>query len=268
MRRILSAVTALCLCLAATLSQAQQRDLEAIKADGTLRVGVNANLPPLSSYSRTNQLEGFDIDVANAIAERLGVKVQLVPTETSNRVPFLTSGRIDIALGALTNTPERAAVIDFSLPLHTETMSVLTTDKIAATSWQELNSPNITLVNMRGNWSVPVLAEKLPQAKVLLVDSNADSVRALAQGRADALVENIDFFIKFTNNYRRVKWRTLDEPISASECGVGLAKGNDTLREAINTALRDLHQSGFINERWTHWFGGPMTSPVQLPAAA
>ena len=268
MRRIFAALMALGLIVMAGQAQSQQRDLQAIIADGTLRVGVNPNFPPMSSYGKTNQLEGFDIDVATALADKLGVKVQLVPTETANRVPFLTSGRIDIALGALTLTPERAAVNDFTLPLNTETMSVLTTDKVKVTTWQELNSADITLVNMRGNWTVPVLAEKLPNAKVLLVDGNADTVRALAQGRADALVENIDFFINFTKNYRRVKWRTLDEPISASECGIGLAKGNDTLLQRLNTELRALHDSGFIAARWTHWFGAAMTSPVQLPTDA
>ena len=77
---------------------ADARSLDQIIRDGTLRVGVNPNFPPMSSYGRTNQIEGFDVDIANAIGEALGVGVQLVPTETAQRVPFLTSGRIDIAL--------------------------------------------------------------------------------------------------------------------------------------------------------------------------
>lgn len=241
---------------------AQVRTLDAIVKSGSLRVGVNPNFPPMSSYGMTNQIEGFDIDVAGKIAEELNVKLQLVPTATAQRVAFLSSGRIDIALGALTRTPARAKLIDFTAPLHTEAMSVLTTDRSTATSWQDLDDPSVTLVNMRGNLSVELLKERLPKAKTLLVDGNADTVRALAQGRADAMVENIDFFMKFTETYRNVKWRQLDDVIYVSYCGIGLARGNDDLRSFLNIVLFDLHSSGYVNERWEHWFGAPMTVPV------
>ncbi len=254
-------VAALALC--AVAAQAQMRSLDEIVRDGTIRVGVNPNFPPMSSYGRTNEIEGFDVDVARRIAELLDVKVKLVPTATAQRVAFLTSGRIDIALGALTRTPARARLIDFTAPLHTESMSVLTTDRIDAESWRDLDSSDITLVNMRGNLSVELLKDKLPNAKVLLVDGNADTVRALAQGRADALVENTDLFMNFTRTYRNVNWRVLDESIYVAYCGIGLAKGNSDLRHFLNIVLYDLHTSGFVNERWEHWFGAPMSVPVE-----
>lgn len=242
---------------------AQIRNLDAIVKSGTLRVGVNTNFPPMSSYGMTNQIEGFDVDVATRIAAALDVKLELVPTAAAQRVAFLTSGRIDIALGALTRTSARARLIDFTAPLHTEAMSVLLTDKSDAKSWRDLDSPDVTLVNMRGNLSVELLKEKLPKAKVLLVDGNADTVRALAQGRADAMVENIDFFMKFTTTYRNVNWRTLDDVIYVAYCGIGLARDNDDLRHFLNILLFELHSDGFINARWEHWFGAPMTVPIK-----
>lgn len=264
-KRVLNCFAIVVMGIVAALSMptsAQTRDLDAIVKSGTLRVGVNPNFPPMSSYGMTNQLEGFDIDVANEIASQLDVKVQLVPTATAQRVAFLSSGRIDIALGALTRTPSRARLIDFTVPLHTEAMSVLLTDRSDAKRWFELNDPNVTLVNMRGNLSVELLKEKLPKAKMLLVDGNADTIRALAQGRADALVENIDFFMKFTETYRNVKWRRLNDLIYVSYCGIGLARGNDDLRDFLNIVLYELHTNGFVNERWEHWYGAPMTVPV------
>lgn len=262
MRRLLLSCLALTLALLPDLSSA--RPLGDIRASGVLRVGVNPNFPPMSAYGTTNQLEGFDVDVATAIARALGVKVQLVPTATAQRIPFLTAGRIDISLGALTITPERAQVIDFTVPLHTETMSVLLTDKIGAKSWRELNRSDVTLVNMRGNTSVALLKEKLPNAKVLLVDGNADTVRALAQGRADAMVENIDFFWRYTKAHPNVRWRRLPEPILTKTCGIGVRKGNGTLLVAVDDALRKLHTDGTIDRLWQKWYGVPMTVPVKL----
>jgi polar amino acid transport system substrate-binding protein len=247
------------------LVEAQVRGLDEIRSSGTLRVGVNPNFPPMSSYGMTNQLEGFDVDIARRIAEALDVKLRLVPTAAQHRVAFLSSGRIDLALGALTQTPEREELIDFTIPLHTEAMSVLTTDRLDIDSWRELNRPDITLVNMRGNLSVELLKERLPKAKTLLVDGNADTIRALAQGRADALVENIDLFMKFTEMYRNVKWRHLDDVLYEAQCGVGTAKGNDDLRIFLDGLLGELHASGYVNARWEHWFGAPMTVPVEVP---
>jgi len=245
---------------------APARTLDEIITDGTIRVGVNPNFPPMSSYGKTNQLQGFDVDVGNAVGEALGVKVEFVTTEAAQRVPFLTSNRIDISLGALTRTPQRAKLVSFTVPLHSEAMGVITTEKVAAKSWKDLNKKELTLVNMRGNLSVQILKEKLPAPKVLLVDGNADTIRAIAQGRADALVENVDFFLSFTRNYPAVKWKVLSDPIFVAYCSIGVRKGNDTLRDFLNVVLYDLHTSGFVNDTWKKWYGAPMAVPI-VPSA-
>lgn len=262
MRKLLSAL--LLVMLAALPAATMARPLAEVRSAGVIRIGVNPNFPPMSAYGPKNELEGFDVDVANAIARALGVKLQLVPTATAQRIPFLTAGRVDLALGALTITPERAEVVDFTVPLHTETMSVLLTDRVRAKSWRELDRADITLVNMRGNTSVALLKEKLPKAKVLLVDGNADTVRALAQGRADAMVENIDFFWRYTKAHPNVRWQRLPEPILTKTCGIGVGKGNVTLRAAVDEALRKLHSDGTIGRLWEKWYGAPMTVPVKL----
>ena len=258
-RRFLTLLVAV-LCAASPVHAASLDDI--IKA-GKVRVGVNPNFPPMSSFGMTNQLEGFDIEIGRRIADALGVDVEFVTTETAQRVPFLVSNRIDVALGALTRTPERSKLISFTVPLHTESMGVITTDKLAVDSWEDLNDEDITLVNMRGNLSVQILKEKLPAPKVLLVDGNADAIRAIAQGRADALVENVDFFLAFTKNYRQVNWRVLDDPILVGYCAVGLARGNDDLRAVLNVLLYDMHANGEINELWEKWYGDPMAAPIK-----
>lgn len=248
--------------LAVWAGVADARTLDAIIKDGTIRVGINPNFPPMSSYGDTNQLQGFDIDIANMIGTELGVKVVFVPTEAADRVPFLVADRIDISLGALTRSADRAKLIDFTVPLHTETMAVLTTDKVKATKWTDLNSSSITLTDMRGNWSVDFLKTKLPNAKMLLVDSIADTVRSVAQGRADAIVENIDFFMAFTKNYPDVKWRTLDDKIFVNYDCIGVSKGNDGLRQFLNDELYELQSQGIVNQTWEKWYKAPMLVPV------
>lgn len=256
--RILAGIMAIG--LAATPAAA--RSLDDIIADGTIRIGVNPNFPPMSAYGDTNELEGFDVDIGRKLAEALGVEAEFVPTESQQRVPFLVSDRIDISMGALTRTVARDKLIDFTVPLHTEAMATLTTKKVTAESWRDLDTSDITLVNMRGNWSVDFLKEKLPQADVLLVDTIADTVRAVAQGRGDAIVENIDFFMKFTQNYPDVEWRVIEDTVFVAYCGIGVSQGNSTLQSVLNIALYDLHSSGTVNATWEKWYGAPMLKPV------
>jgi polar amino acid transport system substrate-binding protein len=256
LRRILIA-GALTLGLGALTMPAQARSLDEIIKSGTVRIGVNPNLPPMSAIGAKNEYEGFDVDIANHIAQAIGVKVELVPTETAQRVPYLLADRIDISLGALTRNVERAKVIDYTVPLHTEAMSVLTTDKLDVKSWKDLNDPKYTIVNMRGNNSVDYLKKELPNAKVLLVETVPDVIRALAQGRADALIENIDFFLGSTKSYSNVKWKVLPDIIDVAYDGIGVQKGNESLRMFLNVLLFNMHSTNYVNDTWAKWFGAP-----------
>lgn len=239
------------------------RSLDDIVKSGVIRIGVNPNFPPMSAYGETNEFEGFDIEVGNIIADRLGVEAEYVPTETPQRVPFIVSERIDISLGALTRTTSRSMLIDYTVPLHTEVMAVLTTDKVMAESWQDLNSSDYTVVNIRATWPVDWNKDNLPNANMILVDSIADTVRAVAQGRGDAIVENIDFFMAHTANYPDVNWKVLPDKIFVAYCGIGVQKNNHSLRQFLNILLYELHSGGKINELWEAAYGAPMLVEVE-----
>lgn len=246
--------------LAATAAEA--RTLDEILSDGTIRIGINPNFPNMSVRDDAGEWVGFDIEVGKAIAEKIGVEPEWVPTETPQRVPFLVSDRIDISLGALTRNSERAKLIDYTVPLHTEVLAVLATDQIEGDRWQDFNKEGVTLANMRGNWTVGWIEENMPEAELELVDTLADTVRLVGQGRADAIVENIDFFMAFTENYPDVNWRVVEEPIFVAYCAIGVQQGNDNLTEVLNIILYDLHSSGMVNATWEQFYGAPMLSAV------
>jgi polar amino acid transport system substrate-binding protein len=247
----------------AAVSDAEAKSLDEILSDGTIRIGINPNFPNMSTRNEDGEWEGFDIDVGTAIAEALGVEVEWVPTETAQRVPFLVSDRIDVALGALTRNSERAKLIDYTVPLHTEVLAVLATEQIEGDSWEDFNAEGVTLANMRGNWTVGWIEENMPNVELELVDTIADTVRLVAQGRADAIVENIDFFMAFTENYPDVNWRVVENPIFVAYCAAGVAQGNANLVEVLNIILYDMHSSGMVNATWEEHYGSPMLRAVE-----
>ena len=260
-RTFISALAGLAITLSATTA-VQAKDLDDILSDGVIRIGINPNFPNMSTRNDAGEWEGFDIDVGNALAAAIGVEVEWVPTETPQRVPFLVSDRIDISLGALTRNTERAKLIDYTVPLHTEVLAVLATDKIEGNSWEDFNKEGVTLANMRGNWTVDWITENMPNGELELVDTLADTVRLVGQGRADAIVENIDFFMAFTENYPDTNWRVVENPIFVAYCAIGVAQGNDNLTEVLNIALYNLHSSGMVNATWEKHYGAPMLRTV------
>ena len=260
-RHLLVAIAGLTLAVSGLSAEA--KSLDDILSDGTIRIGINPNFPNMSARNDAGEWVGFDIDIGNAIASALGVDVEWVPTETAQRVPFLVSDRIDISLGALTRNSERAKLIDYTVPLHTEVLAVLATDKIEGNSWEDFNKDGVTLANMRGNWTVDWIRENMPNASLELTDSIADTVRLVAQGRADAIVENIDFFMGFTGNHPDVNWRVIAEPIDVAYCAIGVSQGNANLVEVLNIILFNLHSSGAVNAAWQEHYGAPMLVEIE-----
>lgn len=248
--------------VALALTGANAKSLDDILSDGKIRIGINPNFPNMSTRNDAGEWVGFDIEIGKAIAAKLGVEAEWVPTETPQRVPFLVSDRIDLSLGALTRNSERAKLIDYTVPLHTEVLAVLATDKVAGDKWEDFNTDGVTLANMRGNWTVDWIKENMPKVKLELVDTLADTVRLVAQGRADAIVENIDFFMAFTENHPDTKWRVVENPIFVAYCAIGVSQGNDNLTEVLNIVLHDLHSSGTVNATWEKFYGAPMLRTV------
>ena len=114
---------------------AQAKSLDDILKAGEIRVGINPTLPPLGVFNDKNEIDGFDKDVAQAIADALGVKLKIVKVGSPDRIPFVASDKIDFVMGAMTRNPKRAQIIDFTLPVHTEVFGVLTTAENKRDHW-------------------------------------------------------------------------------------------------------------------------------------
>jgi polar amino acid transport system substrate-binding protein len=246
---------------------ADARSLDEIIKSGKIRIGAYPNGAPLSEVTPDGTWQGFDIDIGTKIADMLGVEPVWVPQETPQRVPNLVSDRIDFSPGGLTRTPERMKVISYTVPLHTESMAVLYTDKLEGKigkikSWRDLDREDVTIVNCRGCWPEEWRRNNMAKTKALLVDGVGDMVRSMSIGRADAIVENLDFFMVHTENYPNVKWKVLPDIIQTAYCGIGVKQGNYALRDWLNAALYDLQTRDFHNETWEKHFGSPQVVPV------
>ena len=171
LRRIFPGLVAAVAAFSLFSPPADARPLAEIQKSGVLRVGVNPTLPPLGIYDDKNEIDGFDVDFSRRIAEMLGVELEVVQVGSPDRIPFVSTGKIDYVMGAMTRTPARALIIDYTLPVHTEIFGVLTLEGKPFGTWQELNSADITMVQVRGTTPLKFIEKNLPDAQVLLLDN-------------------------------------------------------------------------------------------------
>lgn len=263
MRKLLSAAFAMMVaCVALGFAgPVEARTLDEIIKSGTIRVGVNPTLPPLGKFDDKNQIVGFDVDVATELAKMLGVKLEVVQVGSPDRIPFVVSGKIDFVMGAMTRNPDRAKVIDFTVPVHTEVLGVLTTKATTQNDWKGFNDASVTFVQVRGSTPVKFIEDNLKNAKVTLLDNYPDAVRALAQGRGTAMIDVIDFMGEHMSKHK-VEWRIVDTPVDIYYCGLGVAKNATGLKDWLNVAVFELHRRGKTAELWKNWFGMDMIKPV------
>jgi polar amino acid transport system substrate-binding protein len=241
--------------------------LDKVLAAKKLRAGINPTLPPFGVFNAQNQIDGFDADIARELARQMRIELEIVQVGSPDRIPFLQADRIDIVLGAITRTVERALVIDYTVPLHTQSVVVLTKESgtsVPITKPADLNNPQVKLVQVRGTVGIPWIQANAPQAQVTLLDNYPDTFRALQQGRADAMVDVLESIVIPMRNVQGVSWKVLDEVLGSTWVGIGVQKGNTTLRDVLNVVLFEMHRTGFVARTWEKWFGVPMKTPVPI----
>lgn len=228
--------------------------LDAIRQRGTLRVGVKYDAPPFGSLDpRTNQVSGFDVDLARAIAGQIlgdPNKVEFVQVTSQNRIPQLQNGQIDMFLATATITPQRLQEINFSDVYYRAGQSLLVRQDSPIKTYQDLAGKNVCSV--QGSTPEQTIRRLVPTAQVTLFENYTDCFTALRTGRVDAVTTDNVILAGYQqqdpNNLKLTGGLFTFEPY-----GVGIAKGNDALTRAVNNALRQIKQSGEyarIHERW------------------
>lgn len=257
MRRILSFFVAAFLSAGA----AQADRLDDIKKAGVLRVATFDSNPPFGFLDpATKQIAGLDVDYAQAIADRIGVKLELRPTNPANRIPLLTSGKVDLVLANFTITVERAKQLDFSIPYFASGQQFLA-KKGTLSSPEQLNGLRIGAD--KGTVNEVVLRRDFPKATVVSFDDTPFAFTALRNGNVQAITQDgpklVGLLAKVPD---RENYEVAPFSVSNDYIGVGLPKGEAPLRDVVNETLRSLEASGKAAAIYDRWFGPKSDQPL------
>src|SRR5262245_6288897 len=183
MKTLFSTLTA-ALAFVAVPPAAAADGLDEIIQAGVVKIAVPADFPPFGSVGKDKQLEGYDIDVARLLAKDLGVKLELVPVSSANRVPYLQVGKVDLVISSLGVSPERARAIGFSRAYAPFYSGVFGSPKLALRSPADLGGKTIGVT--KGTLEDQELAKIAPKgAGIGQRDDDKPAIHALRSGQVD-----------------------------------------------------------------------------------
>ncbi|MBE7104989.1 glutamine ABC transporter substrate-binding protein GlnH [Bacillus cereus] len=230
--------------------------VEQIKKRGKLVVGVknDTNLFGLKNPS-TGQVEGFDIDIAKALAKKIlgdEKKLELKEVTSKTRIPMLKNGDIDAIIATMTITEERKKEVDFSDVYFKAGQSLLVKKGSNIKSIDDVKQ-GVKVLAVKGSTSTNNIRQKSPEATVLEFENYSEAFTALKAGKGDVLTtDNAILYgmAKQDSNYEVVGKIFTDEPY-----GIAVQKGADDLTKEINSLLKDMKANGEYDKLYGKWIG-------------
>ncbi len=231
-----------------------------IQASGTLKVAVPQDFPPFGSVGPDMQPRGLDIDAAKLIADKLGVKLALTPVNSTNRIPFLTTGKVDLVISSLGKNPEREKVIDFSKAYAPFYLAVFGPAEAEIASTDALKGKTISVT--RGAIEDMELSAVAPEGTTIQrFEDNNSTIAAYLSGQVDLIASgSVVMSAIAEKNPKKVpvlKLKLKDSPVY-----VGVAKEQPALLEKVNGILTAAKADGSLSGIAEKWLKQPLPADL------
>ena len=250
--------TLLATLLAATafVSVAHADQLADIKKKGEIVFGVLGTDEPNSFVDpKTREIVGYEVDIAKAIAQKLGVKPVFKQLAVAARIPELQQGRVDVLAASLTHNKERESQIDFSLTTFVTGQKVLVKASSGIADVPQLAGKKVLTV--KGGTQEPNIRKAVPNVDVVTFETTQQAFLALQQGKGVGYVNDEASIV---NDYAKLgpakkDYVILPTSISVEPLALGLRKNEPALKAAVDGTLRELESSGNADKLFIKWYG-------------
>ncbi len=227
-----------------TLVQIQKR--------GKLIVGTEPTFPPFEFVDEKNQIIGFDIDIAQELAKRLNVKLEIVSLPFDSLIPALQQGKIDLIIAGMTITEERSKVVDFSKPYFNANQAIVVrkASGFLPKTFEDLVGKKVAV--QLGTTGDLVVSE-ISGINVVRFQKFTDAFLELQNGRVDAVVLDEAPAKSYVNKFSKIL--TLSTVIDTGETyGIAVRKGNKELLNFVNQTLDILKSNKTYDKLLSKWF--------------
>ena len=239
--------------------------LDAVTESGVVRIGVRNDNPPVSFIDESGEWVGFDLDLAMAMGEQLGLEVELVPVDGTTRISFLESGQIDLAVASMNHTRSRDAAIDFSITYFWDNQSFLVrTDEYE--SIDELFGETVAASSGSSaidSWTEWAADNGGATGDIVEFDDKLAAVQAVRDGAVEGYTEDNITMLSLAAGDPNLT--LLPGGHNAVQFGVGVPENDSEWRDVVNYALQDIWTSGEFQEIYDVWFVDESSRIIDLP---
>ncbi len=227
--------------------------LKRVESRGKLVVGVKADYKPFGYRDENGKIVGFEIDMAQQVADTLGVNLELVPVIASNRMQFLQQGQIDLMIATMTDTPDRRGIVGIVGPnYYASGTTALVPKALKITKWDDLRDKPVC--GNQGSFYLQNLEQKYG-AKILAFGNAAEAKQALRDKKCVAFVYD-DTSIRA--DYASGGWDDFEIPLASEDFqpwGMAVAKPEEkcALGEIVSGLQYNWHRDGWLIEQEKKW---------------
>ncbi len=219
-----------------------------------LKIGTEGAYPPFNLIDSSGKAVGFDLDIAHALCEKMKVECSVVISDWDGIIPALNAKKFDFLAASMSITEERLQAVDFTDPYYTNGLQFIApkssdfaVDKKGLTG-KVIGAQRATIA---GNW----LEDNIGKAiDIKLYDTNENAYLDLSSGRLDGVLADKFVNWEWLQSEAGAKYEFKGEPVFDNDkIGIALRKGNDELRERLNTALKEIVEDGTyqtINDKY------------------
>jgi polar amino acid transport system substrate-binding protein len=226
--------------------------LDDIKKAGRVRIAIDLAIPPFGMTDDKMQATGSDVDTARLLAKDLGVELEIVTTTGPTRIPMLLTNKADLVISTLSITPDRAKVIDFSLPYADHPSVVAALKSIQLSKMSDLDGKRVAVV--RGTTQDTDLARDAKGAQLVRYEDDATMALAVASGQVDILATARSLLPAIS---KKNPARTVEPKITMRTfyLAVGLRKNEPRLKEWVNGWVKANLQNGQLAAIYKKYHG-------------
>ncbi len=231
---------------------AQADTLDDIKKAGKVRIAIDTAIPPFGMTDDKMQPSGSDVDTAQLLAKDLGVPLEIVTTTGPTRIPSLQTNKADLVVSTLSITPDRAKVIDFSIPYADHPSVVAGLPSIAIKSYADLAGKKVAVV--RGTTQDTDLTREAKGAQLVRYEDDATMALAFASGQVDILATARSLLPAIS---KKNPGRPAESKITmqTNYLAIGLRKNEPQLKAWVDGWVKTNLQNGKLGAIYKKWHG-------------
>lgn len=262
-------VAMLFLCSIVSSAVAASSILDDVKKNGVVRIGSGTTVPPVNYIDKDGIWTGFDIDLGDEIAKRLGVKVERVNVNNKTRIAFLANRRIDLTISSMSHTRSRDEQIDYAEPPYLWSGKIFYGKKGKFKNPIDLCGKRIAVVQGSNAYIAgqEYLKELGCDKKLTIVSfqTNSECFLGLKQGKVDAYVQDTPIIAGVAGS-EGVDYEAIGSIFSPGLYGIGTPPNDSKWRDTISFILQDILKDGSYEKIYQKWFGSNGKFPLPINA--